>query len=32
MWFVEAAFPVFLHSDPDPDYTFDVVLHTGIGF
>jgi hypothetical protein len=31
-WFVEAAFPTFLHSDPDPDVTFDVVLHTGIGF
>ena len=31
-WFVEAAFPVFLHSDPDPDVTFDVVLHTGIAF
>ncbi len=31
-WFIEAAFPTFLHSDPDPDVTFDVVLHTGIGF
>jgi hypothetical protein len=31
-WFIEAAFPTFLHSDPDPDITFDVVLHTGIGF
>jgi hypothetical protein len=31
-WFIEAAFPTFLHSDPDPDVTFDVVLHTGIAF
>ncbi|ABS27058.1 hypothetical protein Anae109_2858 [Anaeromyxobacter sp. Fw109-5] len=31
-WFVEAAFPTFLRSDPDPDLTLDVVLHTGIGF
>jgi hypothetical protein len=31
-WFLEAAFPTFLHSDPDPDWTFDVVIHTGIGF
>ncbi len=31
-WFIEAAFPTFMHSDPDPDFTFDVVLHTGIGF
>jgi hypothetical protein len=31
-WFVEAAFPTFLRSNPDPDVTFDVVLHTGIGF
>lgn len=31
-WFVEAAFPTFLHRDPDPDVTFDVVIHTGIGF
>lgn len=31
-WFIEAAFPMFAHSDPDPDFTLDVVLHTGIGF
>jgi hypothetical protein len=31
-WFIEAAFPTFLHRDPDPDVTFDVVIHTGIGF
>lgn len=31
-WFIEAAFPTFLHSDPDPDWTFDIVIHTGIGF
>jgi len=31
-WFLEAAFPLFAHSDPDPDFTFDVVIHTGIGF
>lgn len=30
-WFVEAAFPTFVHAEP-PDVTFDVVLHTGIGF
>jgi hypothetical protein len=30
-WFVEAAFPMFVHAQP-PDFTFDVVLHTGIGF
>lgn len=32
MWFIEAAFPLFVHSDPDPDFTFDVVIHTGIAF
>ncbi len=31
-WFVEAAFPMFARSDPDPDFTLDVVVHTGIGF
>jgi hypothetical protein len=31
-WFVEAALPTFVHRDPDPDVTFDVVIHTGIGF
>jgi hypothetical protein len=31
-WFIEAAFPMFVHSEPDPDFTFDVVIHTGIGF
>lgn len=30
-WFVEAAFPTFVHQQP-PDVTFDVVLHTGIAF
>lgn len=33
-WFVEAAFPFFVHSQPraDSDFTFDVVIHTGIAF
>jgi hypothetical protein len=31
-WFIEAAFPVFFRSNPDPDTTFDVVIHTGFGF
>lgn len=31
-WFVEAAFPFFIRSDPDPDWTFDAVIHTGIAF
>lgn len=31
-WFIEAAFPFFLRSDPDPDWTFDAVVHTGIAF
>lgn len=33
-WFVEAAFPFFVHSQPraGSDFTFDVVIHTGIGF
>jgi len=30
-WFVEAAFPAFIHSTP-PDVTLDIVFHTGIGF
>jgi hypothetical protein len=30
-WFVEAAFPMFVRSEP-PDYTLDIVVHTGIGF
>jgi hypothetical protein len=30
-WFVEAAFPTFVHAR-EPDVTFTVVLHTGIGF
>ncbi len=30
-WFVEAAFPTFVHQRP-PDVTFDVVIHTGIAF
>jgi hypothetical protein len=32
MWFVEAAFPMFLHSDPDPDASLDIVIHTGVAF
>jgi hypothetical protein len=31
-WFVEVAFPVFFRSNPDPDTTFDFVLHTGLAF
>jgi hypothetical protein len=30
-WFVEAAFPMFVHAEP-PDFSLDVVVHTGIGF
>jgi hypothetical protein len=30
-WFVEAAFPAFVHATP-PDFTFTAVIHTGIGF
>jgi hypothetical protein len=30
-WFVEAAFPTFVRSK-SPDFTFTVVVHTGIGF
>ena len=30
-WFVEAAFPMFVRSEA-PDFTMDVVLHTGVGF
>lgn len=30
-WFVEAAFPSFVHAK-SPDFTFSVVIHTGIGF
>jgi hypothetical protein len=30
-WFVEAAFPMFIRSEP-PDFTLDVVFHTGFGF
>jgi hypothetical protein len=30
-WFVEAAFPAFIHST-EPDFTFTVVVHTGIAF
>jgi hypothetical protein len=30
-WFVEAAFPTFVHAQ-QPDFTFTVVIHTGIGF
>ncbi len=31
-WFIEAAFPTFFHRKPDPEVTFDVVIHTGISF
>jgi hypothetical protein len=31
-WFIEGAVPAFLHSDPDPDWTIDLVLHTGLAF
>lgn len=30
-WFIEAAFPTFVHASP-PDVTFTAVIHTGIGF
>jgi hypothetical protein len=30
-WFIEAAFPMFVHAEP-PDFSLDVVVHTGIGF
>jgi hypothetical protein len=30
-WFVEAAFPAFVRSEP-PDFTLDIVFHTGVGF
>ena len=30
-WFIEAAFPMFVHAEP-PDFTLDIVLHTGVGF
>jgi hypothetical protein len=30
-WFVEAAFPTFVHATP-PDVTFTAVIHTGFGF
>jgi hypothetical protein len=30
-WFVEAAFPTFVHATP-PDVTFTAVIHTGLGF
>lgn len=30
-WFIEAAFPMFVRSEP-PDFTLDIVLHTGFGF
>jgi hypothetical protein len=30
-WFVEAAFPTFVHATP-PDFTMNIVFHTGIGF
>lgn len=30
-WFVEAAFPTFVHAS-QPDVTFTAVIHTGIGF
>lgn len=30
-WFVEAAFPMFVRSRR-PDFTLDVVVHTGLGF
>lgn len=30
-WFIEAALPTFVRSEP-PDFTMDVVVHTGIGF
>ncbi|HYG68094.1 MAG TPA: hypothetical protein VD838_10560 [Anaeromyxobacteraceae bacterium] len=30
-WFVEAAFPTFVNSEP-PDVAFNVVIHTGVGF
>lgn len=31
-WFAELALPTFVHRAPDPDVTFDVVIHTGIAF
>jgi hypothetical protein len=30
-WFIEAAFPTFVHAS-QPDVTFTAVVHTGIGF
>jgi hypothetical protein len=30
-WFAEAAFPTFIHARP-PDFTMNIVFHTGLGF